>query len=514
MYMHTEKRGQQHIPLLVCTFLLSSFFFTGAVFLAYAEETDACVADSDADTETLEKVLAICEQKIFETETLLENQVEEKTRAQHNIVLIDREVQSLLLNMQLNRHAIVELQTEISDIRRAIAHAQEILKTRSAEDAAELVILLEQQVIFLEKKQQEQETMQRQQQIFAEQVQRYLEEKQVILAHQSSLEQDIEDRINVYSNRSASIRGHIFGLRGGAAISFEQALEYAKQASRTTGVRPAFLLGLIKNESDLGHNIGSGTYRADMHPTRDQPLFPVITKLLGYNPETTPVSANPGFGWGGAMGPAQFIPSTWVCYGGLINTETNTCLPTDGVIRRDRRMVVGSTGDDVRRLRSFLNHNGFTVSENGGTDTDDAESIYTPALGKAIVAFQERYKKRILEQYNRTRGTGEVGPATRNAINQLNFYGGSWEYRPNRDLVRRVTKSDKPSDPWNPRDAFFASALYLRNLGAERDECRAARRYYAGENWESRIALNYCRAVVSNARMFERDIDFLRRNNL
>tara|TARA_Y100000310_G_C20133375_1_gene556877 strand:- start:89 stop:583 length:495 start_codon:yes stop_codon:yes gene_type:complete len=62
-----------------------------------------------------------------------------------------------------------------------------------------------------------------------------------------------------------------------------------------------------------------------MHPDRDRPVFAALTRELGLNPDTLPVSKKPWYGWGGAMGPAQFIPSTWACYGGLINTSTGKC---------------------------------------------------------------------------------------------------------------------------------------------------------------------------------------------
>ena len=52
-----------------------------------------------------------------------------------------------------------------------------------------------------------------------------------------------------------------------------------------------------------------------MHPNRDRPVFAVIAQTLGFNPDDLPVSRKPWYGWGGAMGPAQFIPSTWaLCF--------------------------------------------------------------------------------------------------------------------------------------------------------------------------------------------------------
>jgi membrane-bound lytic murein transglycosylase B len=51
-----------------------------------------------------------------------------------------------------------------------------------------------------------------------------------------------------------------------------------------------------------------------MHPDRDVPVFLEITERLGLDPDKMPVSKKPWYGWGGAMGPAQFIPSTWILY--------------------------------------------------------------------------------------------------------------------------------------------------------------------------------------------------------
>src|SRR3989338_6450299 len=99
-----------------------------------------------------------------------------------------------------------------------------------------------------------------------------------------------------------------------ATIPFGRALEYANTAGKKTGVRPALILGVIAEESNLGENVGTGNWRVDMKVPRDTEPFLDITRRLGLDPDNMPVSKKPWYGYGGAMGPAQFIPSTWVLY--------------------------------------------------------------------------------------------------------------------------------------------------------------------------------------------------------
>jgi peptidoglycan hydrolase CwlO-like protein len=126
--------------------------------------------------------------------------------------------------------------------------------------------------------------------------------------------------------KAKEIRNRLFQLSGvpdTQAPTFGAAYNIAKYAESVTGVRPAFLLAVLTQESNIGKNVGKcylpqdsaeNKRRRIMSPTRDVPNFLKICAELGRDPYKTPVSCPMSFGWGGAMGPAQFIPSTWMKY--------------------------------------------------------------------------------------------------------------------------------------------------------------------------------------------------------
>lgn len=148
-----------------------------------------------------------------------------------------------------------------------------------------------------------------------------------------SYEQIVADR----QAKANQINAALFRLRGvdGGGIPFKEALAYAKIASANTGVRAAFILGILRQESNLGVNVGqcllvdpstgagkgknTGTpFSNVMKPDRDVPYFLDMMKRLGRDPYNTAVSCPQSVGYGGAMGPTQFIPSTWRGYEGRI----------------------------------------------------------------------------------------------------------------------------------------------------------------------------------------------------
>jgi membrane-bound lytic murein transglycosylase B len=168
----------------------------------------------------------------------------------------------------------------------------------------------------------EQESQLRQVQALQEQqVEASQTQENKLLAETKGQETAYQKLITANQKTAAQIRTELFQLNGSVAIPFGKALDYANAAAAKTGIRPAFLLGIIKEESDLGNNVGTGSYSVDMNPTRDVPVFLAITQSLGLNPATMPVSAKAWYGWGGAMGPAQFIPSTWALYAGYVKPD-------------------------------------------------------------------------------------------------------------------------------------------------------------------------------------------------
>lgn len=124
-----------------------------------------------------------------------------------------------------------------------------------------------------------------------------------------------------------AIKNQPYNLAMGFKMTFEEALSHALKASQYSGVRPAFLMAIVKIESDWGGNVGKGNWRADMHQ-RDYDAFTKITSALGLNPDSTPVSKKPYYGWGGAMGPAQFLPTTWLLYEAAVANLTGNNPPS------------------------------------------------------------------------------------------------------------------------------------------------------------------------------------------
>lgn len=149
------------------------------------------------------------------------------------------------------------------------------------------------------------------------------------LAVSKSKEKVIQATLAEIQKKVGSIKAKLVTLAGvDRPIRFDEALAYAEEAETLTGVRPAFLISIVMQESNLGANVGKCKLTVPetgegvrvsngqkvqklMKPGVGVAYFFELTQSLGRDPFNQVVSCPLSIGYGGAMGPAQFIPSTW-----------------------------------------------------------------------------------------------------------------------------------------------------------------------------------------------------------
>ncbi|MFH1714116.1 MAG: lytic murein transglycosylase [Candidatus Nealsonbacteria bacterium] len=214
--------------------------------------------------------------------------------------------------------------------------------------------------------------------------------------------------------KAAEIRSRIFELVGiPEAPTFGEALEMAKYVESITGIRPAFLLAVLTQESNIGKNVGqcylkdsktgSGvvahngkTVQKVMSPSRDVPVFLEITQALGRDPYSTPVSCPMSYGWGGAMGPAQFIPSTWKIYRDEVKQITGR--PADPWFIKDAFLASALYLTDYGAAKQDYN-NEFNAALSYFAGPSWAKSsyknVYKRDYGYPVMNIAERYQKDI-----------------------------------------------------------------------------------------------------------------------
>jgi membrane-bound lytic murein transglycosylase B len=141
-------------------------------------------------------------------------------------------------------------------------------------------------------------------------------QKQQLIAATKGQESAYQQVIADQQKSVTQIEQALFSLADtNKSVSFGDIYDYAKEASAATNVPPAFILAILTEESNLGKNVGNCTYENSMSPKRDTPAYLQIMSQLGLDPDSEKVSCAQSYGsYGGAMGPAQFIPSTWLVY--------------------------------------------------------------------------------------------------------------------------------------------------------------------------------------------------------
>jgi membrane-bound lytic murein transglycosylase B len=157
------------------------------------------------------------------------------------------------------------------------------------------------------------------------------EQTQYLQLTEAQYQQQLKDKATADA-ASAKIKSMLFQIAGVAQVpTFGQALDVAKAVSNLVSIRPAFLLAIISQESAIGKNVGqclltnsttgegkrvsTGAYmprvfnKNGYHPN-DLSYFLQITSSVSRDPLNSMISCD-GFG---SMGPAQFLPATWMLF--------------------------------------------------------------------------------------------------------------------------------------------------------------------------------------------------------
>lgn len=355
---------------LAIAIIVSPFLVSHDVFAA---------TDIEQRRAELERELEQLEKEIQEQSKLLVDKRAERVSVERDVAILNAEIKKAQLSIRAREIEIARLGTQIGNKEETIQEldqklgrekdslAQIIRRTNQIDDYTLVEVVLSNkqlsdffedlddfsmikqdlQVSFqeiantqddteaektsLENKQDAERELRNLQQLEKEKIEEAEAQKQQILAIKKSEESAYQSILAAKEKTASEIRAALFSLRDSADISFGQAYDYAKAAGAAVGVRPAFILGILKNESDLGKNVGqclltdpaTGTgkgvntgrvFQKVMKPGRDVEPYLQITKELGIDPFSQVVSCPQSIGYGGAMGPAQFIASTWVLY--------------------------------------------------------------------------------------------------------------------------------------------------------------------------------------------------------
>ena len=234
-------------------------------------------------------------------------------------------------------------------------------------------------------------------------------EKKQLLDITKKDEQSYQVVLAERQKRAQEIRNALFELRDSACISFESAMRYATEAQTATGVRAAFILGILRQESNLGTNVGqcllvdaatgagkgknSGTLIAKvMKPDRDVQPFLDLMDRLNINPYAQPVSCPQSVGYGGAMGPAQFIPSTWKLYENRLARTLGVSVPDPWNARTDVMAMAIYLGDLKADRGTYSAEREAAARYFAGGNWKTRGALNYAA---SVLAFADKYQKDI-----------------------------------------------------------------------------------------------------------------------
>jgi hypothetical protein len=178
--------------------------------------------------------------------------------------------------------------------------------------------------------------------------------KAELLAISKKEEGGLKERITLKEKAKQAILRKKFTVASGEKVTFGEAFHIINPYKKELGMDPAFVLAILFQESGwggkIGGNIGQCTYN-QKNPCGNNkvmsesqvPSFLEIMDGLGADAKTQRISCPicKDGSYGGAMGPAQFMPKTWMG------------------IRNSAAKIIGK---DPKKMSPFTNHDAFIAS--------------------------------------------------------------------------------------------------------------------------------------------------------
>jgi peptidoglycan hydrolase CwlO-like protein len=399
---------------------LSLVYFFNLKFFVFAEVDPGAVSDRRAK---LESELSALEKQIESYRSVIREKQKEATTFERDIAILDAKIEKARLEIRARNLTIKKLTGAINERSQIINELlskietekeslAELLRMLNELDSASIIEILlaydnlsdffvdvdsfytlqeaiqnsfyqlreskentEQERKGLEDRKKEEIELKSLQVLEKRRIEQNEAQKKKLLMLTKGKEKEYQKILQARQKDAAAIRSQLFLLRGSPAIPFEKALNYANVAFQKTGVRPAFLLGVIAEESELGANLGSGNWKDDLYECykkigyrksaeKQKTAFMEITNGLGLDPDIMPVSKAPYYGCGGAMGPAQFMPTTWMLYENLISRHTGHSPPNPwdpfdafmaaALLLRDNGAAAGGYNAEIRAALRYL----------------------------------------------------------------------------------------------------------------------------------------------------------------
>jgi len=405
-------------------------------FIITSQDVSAQSSDIEAVRNKLQQDLLQLEKEIAENEKLLEEQKGETGSLSKDINTLQLEIKnkklaiqkktsqinSLAEDIRRKNNAINDLQSELTREKQSLASVLrqqytlesysfveffmsgetvneffgDLASYRQINDSLtdsfnrleEIKALTEEEQAELERKKEETADTKYALEIDKENVEAKEGETKELLAVSKDKEKDYSDVIADRKEQYQKVSSALFQLLGsGGDITFGQAYELAKQAGNRTGIDPAFILAILKQETNIGKNIGTCNRPGDTRtwtsimpgPTDgswrdDQSAYLALTSTLGISPDGQPLSCPlASGGWGGAMGLSQFIPATWGDYGGIVKNSSGTYYYDSGKDRIRNTLGTGIPSNPWNHLHAVTATSLYMKDLGASTGTYSAE---------------------------------------------------------------------------------------------------------------------------------------------